>query len=454
MSRKYFGTDGVRGYVGNSVIQPEFVMKLGFAAGRILIRQETGHRPAVIIGKDTRVSGYMLEAALMAGFTAAGVDVHLTGPIPTPAIAYLTRALRLDAGVMISASHNPFHDNGIKFFAEGGVKLSDEIEAAIEQRIDEPFKTVAATEYGRAKRIDGATDRYIEFCKSTFPSEMSLYGLKIVVDCANGAAYNAAPAVFHELGAEVVPIGNTPNGFNINEKCGATYTKTLQAAVLQNDADYGIALDGDGDRLMMVDKNGRLYDGDSLIYVIAKARHVSGSLKGGVVGTVMTNMAMENCLKEQGILFERAKVGDRYVYENMKENDYVIGGEQSGHIIFRQHAHTGDGILTAIMLMNVMIKTQLPLSILAQNCEMYPQVLKNVVVDDKEATLEDSVVKEAVEKCGEALGDTGRVLLRASGTEPVLRVMSEAGTDKEAEEKVDLIIAAMAQSGHLKEVRK
>lgn len=425
MSRKYFGTDGVRGYVGNSVIQPEFVMKLGFAAGRILISKETTHRPAVIIGKDTRVSGYLLEAALTAGFTAAGVDVRLTGPIPTPAIAYLTRALRLDAGVMISASHNPFHDNGIKFFAEGGVKLSDDIEAAIEQRIDEPFKTVAATEYGRAKRIDGATDRYIEFCKSTFPSEMSLYGLKIVVDCANGAAYNAAPAVFHELGAEVVPIANTPNGFNINEKCGATYTRTLQAAVLQNDADYGIALDGDGDRLMMVDKNGRLYDGDSLIYVIAKARHLSGSLKGGVVGTVMTNMAMENCLQEQGIAFERAKVGDRYVLEKLYAQNWQVGGEASGHILCLDKHNTGDGIISALQVLASLNILNKDLSTVMNDWQPYPQKMINVRIEKGQDW--QTVSADALKEAEDALsGGKGRVVLRASGTEPVVRVMVEA----------------------------
>ena len=293
MAKKYFGTDGVRGEVGQFPITPEFVLKLGYAAGQVLVQHDNDQRPTVIIGKDTRISGYMLEAALTAGFTAAGVNVILTGPLPTPGVAYLTRALRLSAGVMISASHNVYYDNGIKFFAEGGVKLSDEIELEIEARLDQEMQTRPSDLLGRARRINGADDRYIEFCKSTFPSNLDLRGFKLVIDTANGAGYDVAPKVFHELGAQVVTIGDDPNGYNINDKCGATHTKALQAAVLQNDADYGIALDGDGDRLMMVDKNGKVYDGDSLIYVIAKARAKEGVEIGGVVGTVMTNMAMK-----------------------------------------------------------------------------------------------------------------------------------------------------------------
>ena len=333
MARKYFGTDGIRGEVGQFPITPDFVMKLGCAFGRALVKADAGHTPTVIIGKDTRISGYMLETALVAGFTAAGVSVVQTGPLPTPGIAYLTRALRLDGGVMISASHNAFSDNGIKFFAEGGVKLSDEMELAIEAELDKEMQTLPSRQLGRAKRISGADDRYIEFCKSTFPANMNLRGLKLVVDTANGAGYHTAPKVFHELGAEVISIGSEPNGYNINDKIGATYPKTLQAAVLQHDADYGIALDGDGDRLMMVDKNGVVYDGDKLIYVIAKAHAAQGLAFGGVVGTVMSNLAMEKALRARGIEFARAKVGDRYVLEQLFQRQWLIGGEASGHIL-------------------------------------------------------------------------------------------------------------------------
>lgn len=351
MAKKYFGTDGVRGEVGQFPITPDFVLRLGYAAGRVLVQHDGEHRPTVLIGKDTRISGYMLEAALVAGFTAAGVNVIQTGPLPTPGVAYLTRALRLSAGVMISASHNHFADNGIKFFAEGGVKLSDEIELEIEAKLEEGIVTEPSERLGRARRIEGANDRYIEFCKSTFPNQLDLRGLKLVVDTANGAGYSAAPKVFHELGAKVVTIADEPNGYNINDKCGATHVKNLQAAVLQNEADYGIALDGDGDRLMMVDKHGKVYDGDSLIYVIAKARAKEGIDIGGVVGTVMTNMAMELALQEKDIPFARAKVGDRYVLEQLQQRGWLIGGEASGHILCMDKHNTGDAIIAALQVL-------------------------------------------------------------------------------------------------------
>ena len=332
MARKYFGTDGIRGEVGKPPITPDFMVKLGYAAGQVLVKHDVD-TPTVLLGKDTRISGYMLEAALEAGFTAAGVHVMLTGPLPTPGVSYLTRAFRLSAGVMISASHNAYTDNGIKFFTQDGKKLDDALELEIESILDAPIITKASRDLGRARRIDGAVDRYIEFCKSTFPSSRDLRGLKLVVDCANGATYHVAPKVFHELGAEVITIGGEPNGFNINDKVGATYPKTLQAAVLQNEADYGIALDGDGDRLLIVDKQGRVYDGDALLYVIARARKHTGTLKGGVVGTLMTNLAMEKTLNKQGVSFVRAKVGDRYVLEQLGQHCWELGGEASSHIL-------------------------------------------------------------------------------------------------------------------------
>ncbi len=442
MGKKYFGTDGVRGEVGTSVIQPDFVMRLGYAAGRVLVRQDRAHVPTVLIGKDARISGYMLEAALVAGFTSAGVHVLLTGPIPTPGVAYLTRALRLNAGVMISASHNAFSDNGIKFFAEGGVKLSDEIELAIEERMEEAMHSVGSREFGRARRIDGAAARYIEFCKSTFPTEMSLRDLKIVVDCANGAAYHVAPKVFHELGADVIGIGIDPNGFNINDKVGATYVKTLQAAVLQNEADYGVALDGDGDRLMMVDKLGKVYDGDSLLYVIAKARHHAGVLKGGVVGTVMTNMAMELSLKEQGIPFDRARVGDRYVLEKLTEHDWQIGGEASGHILCLDKHNTGDGIISALQVFAALQTLGQDLRSVLQDWRPFPQTMINVRI--KKGQDWQNASAAALKAAEEGLaGGKGRVVLRASGTEPVVRVMVEARKSEWAQEYAQNIAQAI-----------
>ena len=440
MAKKYFGTDGVRGEVGQFPITPEFVLKLGYAAGRVLVHHDGKGRPTVLIGKDTRISGYMLEAALVAGFTAAGVNVIQTGPLPTPGVAYLTRALRLAAGVMISASHNAYADNGIKFFAAGGVKLSDKIELEIEAELEKEMRTKPSSELGRARRISGADDRYIEFCKSTFPGQFDLRGLKLVVDTANGAGYGVAPKVFHELGAEVVSIGDEPNGYNINDKCGATHPKTLQAAVLQNEADYGVALDGDGDRLMMVDKNGKVYDGDKLIYVIAKARAKEGQSFGGVVGTVMTNMAMELALAEKNIPFARAKVGDRYVLEQLNERGWQIGGEASGHILCMDKHNTGDGIISALQVFAA-------LQVLGQDLETavdwkaFPQTMINVGIQKgQDWRAASAAVLAEVEK---ELEGKGRVVLRASGTEPVVRVMVEARQLDWARQGAERIAAAI-----------
>ena len=440
MAKKYFGTDGIRGEVGQFPITPDFVMKLGCAFGRALVKADAGHTPTVIIGKDTRISGYMLETALVAGFTAAGVSVVQTGPLPTPGIAYLTRALRLDGGVMISASHNAFSDNGIKFFAEGGVKLSDEMELAIEAELDKEMQTLPSRQLGRAKRISGADDRYIEFCKSTFPANMNLRGLKLVVDTANGAGYHTAPKVFHELGAEVISIGSEPNGYNINDKIGATYPKTLQAAVLQHDADYGIALDGDGDRLMMVDKNGVVYDGDKLIYVIAKAHAAQGLAFGGVVGTVMSNLAMEKALRARGIEFARAKVGDRYVLEQLFQRQWLIGGEASGHILCLDKHNTGDGTISALQVLASLkiLKQDLHETI---DWQPYPQTMINVRIEKGQDW--QTASQAALQAVEQELGERGRVVLRASGTEPVVRVMVEAESAILAEKGAEHIAQAI-----------
>ena len=442
MVKKYFGTDGVRGEVGQFPITPDFVLKLGYAAGRVLAQHDGEHRPTVLIGKDTRISGYMLEAALVAGFTAAGVHVIQTGPLPTPGVAYLTRALRLSAGVMISASHNHFADNGIKFFAEGGVKLSDEIELEIEAKLEEGMITKPSEYLGRARRIDGANDRYIEFCKSTFPNQLDLRGLKLVVDTANGAGYAAAPKVFHELGAKVVAIADDPNGYNINDKCGATHVKNLQAAVLQNEADYGIALDGDGDRLMMVDKHGKVYDGDSLIYVIAKARAKEGLEIGGVVGTVMTNMAMELALQEQAIPFARAKVGDRYVLEQLQQRGWLLGGEASGHILCMDKHNTGDGIIAALQVLAALRTLKQDLAT-ALDWQAFPQTMINVRIQKGQDW--QTASKEALAQVEAELAGKGRVVLRASGTEPVVRVMVEAKQADWAQAGAERIAAAIQQ---------
>ncbi len=427
MTRKYFGTDGVRGRVGEMPITPEFVMRLGYAAGTTLVAREhlpAGEHPAVLIGKDTRISGYMLEAALEAGFAAAGADVMLTGPLPTPAIAYLTRALRLQAGVVISASHNPYPDNGIKFFSAGGAKLPDAVEAEIESRLEQPMGCVAPAKLGKARRIDDAAGRYIEFCKSTFPPELDLRGMRIVVDCAHGAAYHIAPKVFHELGAEVHAIGAEPNGLNINDKVGATAPQSLQQAVTAHGADLGIALDGDGDRVMMADAQGRLYDGDRLLYVIARSRLANGGL-AGVVGTLMTNLGLEHALAKLGVPVVRARVGDRYVLETLIERGWKLGGENSGHIICLDRHTTGDGIVSALQVLAALCLQRITLPQACAELTLYPQTLVNVKLPggfDWQGRPEIESARKAAER---ELGDTGRVLLRASGTEPLLRVMVE-----------------------------
>ena len=440
MARKYFGTDGIRGEAGQFPITPDFVLKLGCAYGRALIKHEQGKRPQVIIGKDTRISGYMLETALVAGFTAAGVDVIQTGPLPTPAIAYLTRALRLSGGVMISASHNEFSDNGIKFFAEGGVKLSDDMEIAIEAELDKEMVTRSSRDLGRNRRINGADDRYIEFCKSTFPSHLDLRGLKLVIDTANGAGYHTTPKVFHELGAEIIQIGHEPNGFNINDKVGATHLKTLQATVLQNEADYGIALDGDGDRLMMVDRHGAVFDGDKLIYIIAKAHMQQGVPFGGVVGTVMSNLGMEKALNERGILFARAKVGDRYVLEMLKQRGWLLGGESSGHILCMDKHNTGDGTISALQVLAALKTLEQDLNT-AVDWQPYPQTMINVRI--RKGQDWQTASKQALAAVEKELGDRGRVVLRPSGTEPVVRVMVEAEQAILAEKSARLIADAI-----------
>jgi phosphoglucosamine mutase len=427
MARKYFGTDGIRGLVGEAPITPDFVMRLGYAAGKVVAKGSSaqGGRPTVLIGKDTRISGYMLEAALEAGFSAAGVDVMLAGPMPTPAIAYLTRALRLQAGVVISASHNPFQDNGIKFFSGHGTKLPDAVELEIENAIDQPMGCVSSEKLGRASRLRDAQGRYIEFCKGSFPNELDLRGLKIVVDCAHGAAYNIAPHVFHELGAEVIELGTKPDGFNINAGFGATAPKAMAQAVVEHKADLGIALDGDADRLIMCDASGRLYNGDELLYVMVRARMATGKVEGAV-GTLMTNMALEVAFKEMGIGFARAKVGDRYVLEMMKEKGWLFGGEGSGHLLALDRHTTGDGIVSALQVLEALKRGNKTLAECCSELTLYPQTLVNVrVAPGTDWTKNAAMVaeKEAAER---ELGDNGRVLIRASGTEPLIRVMVEA----------------------------
>ena len=427
MSRKYFGTDGVRGRVGEHPITPQFVMHLGYAAGKVLesSAHAVGERPAVLIGKDTRISGYMLESALEAGLIAAGIDVYLAGPVPTPAVAYLTRALRLQAGVVISASHNPFEDNGIKFFSATGMKLPDATEIAIEAVLDQPLITNASEGLGKAKRLDDAVGRYIEFCKSTFPSDLDLRGMKIVVDSAHGATYHIARHVFHELGADVIAIGAEPNGKNINEGYGATAPENLRKAVVEHHADIGIALDGDGDRLIMADAAGKLYDGDQLLYVIAKHRQANGKMQGGVVGTLMTNLAFEHAMRKLGIPFKRARVGDRYVMEVLQQEGWQLGGENSGHILCLDKHSTGDGIVSALQVLHALRTGKQTLAQAGRDLVMYPQVLINIRVEKAAMLLEKDQIKAAVADVEQVLNGNGRVLLRPSGTEPLLRVMVE-----------------------------
>lgn len=429
MTKKYFGTDGIRGRVGKNPITPEFILHLGYAAGKVLTASDwhlmKGERPTVLIGKDTRVSGYMLESALEAGLSAAGVDVLLSGPMPTPAIAYLIRALRLQAGIVISASHNPYEDNGIKFFSAQGTKLPDEMEHQIEAGLNAPIETMPSAQIGKVQRLKDATGRYIEFCKSSFPYHLDLRGLRIVVDCAHGAAYHIAGHVLHELGADVVTIGAQPDGLNINHECGATHCETLQKAVKKNHADLGIALDGDGDRIMMVDKKGVLYDGDQLIYIIAKHRQQKGLLTGGVVGTLMTNLAIENSFKSMNIPFLRAKVGDRYVMELLKKEGWHLGGEGSGHIICIDKHTTGDGIIAAMQVLYALRDSNKTLAEFMRGVKLYPQQLINVKTPKSFNFSKNKAIKAIQLEAETDLGNKGRILLRASGTEPLIRVMVE-----------------------------
>ena len=445
MSRKYFGTDGVRGRVGQKPITPDFVMKLGYAAGKVLLAEDglpAGERPAVLIGKDTRLSGYMLDAALEAGFSAAGVDVCLVGPLPTPAIAYLTRALRLQAGIVISASHNPYYATGIKFFSAQGSKLPDAVEAAIEAGMDAPLECVASAQLGRARRIDDAAGRYIEFCKSTFPNDLDLRGLKIVVDCAHGADYQVAPAVFHELGAEVVRIGVQPNGLNINDGVGATAPTALRNAVLAERADLGIALDGDGDRVMMVDAAGEIYDGDQLLYAIVQGR-LQRAPVSGVVGTLMTNLALEHALLQMGIPFARAAVGDRYVVEMLQEKGWLFGGENSGHILCLDCHTTGDGVIAALQVLAALRQRGGSLSELLGGLQLYPQKLINVTIEKGFPWRDHPAIQSALSDVEARLSGRGRVLLRASGTEPLLRVMVEGENADEVFACAETLAAAV-----------
>ena len=426
--RKYFGTDGIRGRVGEFPITPEFMLKLGWAAGQAFKRD--GHRNSVLIGKDTRLSGYMFESALEAGLSAAGVDVKLLGPMPTPAIAYLTRTFRASAGIVISASHNPHHDNGIKFFSADGTKLDDALEAEIERWLDMPIQVCEPAELGKAFRVDDAPGRYVEFCKSTVPNEFTLDGMKIVLDCAHGATYHVAPKVFSELGARVSVIGADPDGLNINLNVGSTPLEALKAAVVEKGADIGIAFDGDGDRVLMVDRDGSEVDGDELLYVIASQRFAEGCLKGGVVGTLMTNLGVELALNEIGIEFERANVGDRYVMERLVANNWVLGGEGSGHMVIRDCTSTGDGIVSALQTLLAVRKSGKTLSDIRLGMSKLPQKMINVRVSQRFDPFSRDDIVAAVQKAESDLGRSGRILLRASGTEPLIRVMAE-GQDAE-----------------------
>jgi phosphoglucosamine mutase len=425
MSRRYFGTDGVRGTVGQSPMTPDFVLRLGYAAGKVLAGK--ADHPAVLIGKDTRISGYMIEAALEAGFSAAGVDVLLCGPLPTPGVAYLARALRLSAGVVISASHNPYADNGIKIFSGDGYKLADAVESDIERMLEAPIGCNESAKLGKARRIDDAAGRYIEFCKSSFPADLDLRGLRIVVDCAHGAAYNIAPHVFHELGADVVPIGVSPDGFNINDLFGATSPRQLEAAVRLHKADFGIALDGDGDRLLMADAQGTLYDGDQLLYAIVTHR-ASKEKVAGVAGTLMTNLALEQAFAKLGVPFARARVGDRYVLELLREKGWIFGGENSGHLLCLDKHTTGDAIVSALQVLGALRQSGKTLAEVTAELVMYPQVLVNVQVPRGFEWQKDRSIATAQAEAEKSLSGRGRVLLRPSGTEPLLRVMVAANS--------------------------
>jgi len=433
VKKAFFGTDGIRGRVGEYPITPDFVLKLGWAAGRVFAQEGSHHN--VLIGKDTRISGYMFESALEAGLSAAGVNTQMLGPMPTPAIAYLTRTFRAQAGIVISASHNPYYDNGIKFFSSEGMKLPDDIEFKIEEQLEQPMTTVDSSRLGKATRMGDAAGRYIEFCKATIPSHIAFDGFKLVVDCAHGSTYHIAPHVFEELGAKVVKIGVSPNGLNINEEVGATKPEKLRQAVLAEGADFGVALDGDGDRLIMVDHAGEIVDGDELIFIIARSRLSVGQLRGPVIGTLMSNLGMEHALAELGVVLKRAAVGDRYVMELMQQYDSVLGGEGSGHIICRDRTSTGDGIVAALQVMTEMWHSGKTLHDLKQGMQKYPQKLINVKIREKVNIDSIPSVTTAKTEAERELGDSGRVLLRSSGTEPLIRVMVE-GRDLEQVESL------------------
>ena len=443
MKRRYFGTDGIRGRVGEPPITPDFVLKLGWAVGKVLAGQGQGK---VLIGKDTRISGYMFESALEAGLSAAGVDIHLLGPMPTPAIAYLTRTLHAQAGIVISASHNPYHDNGIKFFSADGTKLPDEIEFAIEAELEKEMVCNDSASLGKAVRVVDAPGRYIEFCKSTIASRISLAGCRMVVDCAHGATYHVAPAVFAELGAEVIPLGTEPDGLNINHDVGSTHITALRAAVIAQRADLGVAFDGDGDRVIMVDRRGDEVDGDELIYIIAADRHRAGRLRGGVVGTQMSNLGLEHALAGMDIPFRRARVGDRYVLELMQQEGWLLGGESSGHIICLDRTSTGDGIVSALQVLAAMVESGRELHELREGMEKYPQHMVNVALEPGRDPLGSDTLADAVRQVEAELNGTGRVLLRPSGTEPVIRVMVEGRDGRQvrtlAEQLADAVRAA------------
>ena len=442
-NRKYFGTDGIRGKVGEYPITPDFALKLGWGAGRVLAKDGV---KKVIIGKDTRISGYMLESALEAGFASAGVAAAFTGPMPTPAIAYLTRTFRADAGVVISASHNPFYDNGIKFFSNEGRKLDDAIELEIEAQLEKEIDCVESKQLGRASRITDAAGRYIEFCKSTFDHDLSLSGLKIVVDCANGATYHIAPKVLRELGAKVIKIGCDPDGVNINENCGATDVKALTEQVIKEKADLGFALDGDGDRIIMVDHKGNKIDGDLIIYIIAREALRQGQLKGGVIGTLMSNMGLEIALKNLGIPFVRAKVGDRYVLEMLVEKNWRLGAENSGHVLLLDKTTTGDGIVAGLQVLAAMVRNNMSLADLCSGMTMLPQILINVRFSGKHDPLMNPKVKSAIAQAEQQLSNKGRVLIRKSGTEPLIRVMVEGSNQSQVQQLAEKIADAVKQS--------
>jgi phosphoglucosamine mutase len=444
MTRQYFGTDGIRGTVGKAPITPDFALKLAHAVGQVL--RKTQSRPTVLIGKDTRISGYMLESALESGFNSAGVDVILLGPLPTPGVAYLTRAQRASLGVVISASHNPYYDNGIKFFSAAGSKLSDEWELEVEKALQDPPNWVESQGLGRSKRLDDAAGRYIEFCKSTFSNDLTLRGVKIVVDGAHGAAYQIAPKVFHELGAEVISIGCAPDGFNINHEVGATHPQTLVNAVIEHQADFGIALDGDADRLQFVDKSGRLYNGDEILYLMADERLSSGQRVEGVVGTLMTNMAVEIALRNRGVQMVRAKVGDRYVLEELEKKGWILGGEGSGHLLALDKHTTGDGIISALQVLQTCVRKKITPAEILRDVPLFPQILLNVPLTPGTDWQQNEQFKRRHQEVCDQLKDQGRLLIRPSGTEPLLRIMVEAKEGIDVRPMAEYLAAAFAKT--------